>query len=293
MTTGLTFRQDYFADSAAYKGLVDLLRDTFDIDISQQDRLGGPNPSSMPFGYFDVEGRCVANLSAFSMPLVINGKSVRAVGYQSGAVRPEHRRQGLYRDLMQRAFGWAAAQGFDLGILLTDKPALYQPCGFRSVQQYAFHGKAPKTSKAQRPARALSVENAADVDLIQRLLTRRQPVSDVFAVTTEAYFLLNACFDPEIRLGYLPDCDAVVAWKDSDGQVRLLDAVAAEIPPLAAIVAGLGLEQDTVTVCFPTDRIDWPAEAQPYLGDCDLMVTGMNDIPLPRAPFMLSPMAEF
>jgi GNAT superfamily N-acetyltransferase len=59
------------------------------------------------------------------MPLVVNGRVVRAAGYQSGAVRPDYRGQGLYRTLMKRAFDWAERGGFEAGILLTDKPGLY------------------------------------------------------------------------------------------------------------------------------------------------------------------------
>lgn len=91
MIERLTLRQDYFDDPAALQALADLLHDVFGIDITLQNRLGGPDPSSMPFGYFDEAGRCVANLSAFSMPLVIEGRVVRAAGFQSGAVRPEFR----------------------------------------------------------------------------------------------------------------------------------------------------------------------------------------------------------
>lgn len=100
---GLIFRQDYFADLAAFAALVDLLHDTFSIDIGLQSQLSGPDPSSMPFGYFDADGRCVANFSVFSMPLMFNGRVVKAAGYQSGAVRPEWRGRGLYRDLMRRS----------------------------------------------------------------------------------------------------------------------------------------------------------------------------------------------
>lgn len=127
LTTGisqLTFRQDYFGDPAAFAGLVALLHETFGIDVSLQDRFGGPDPTSMPFAYFDESGICVANLSAFSMPMMVDGRLVKAAGFQSGAVRPQWRGQGLYRDLMRRAFSWCDAQGFELGLLLTDKPAL-------------------------------------------------------------------------------------------------------------------------------------------------------------------------
>ena len=86
---GPTFRQGYFSDPAAWAGLVALLQDTFGIDVGIQDRFGGPDPTSMPFGYFDEAGACVANFSAFSMPVVIEGRLVKAAGFQSGAVRPK------------------------------------------------------------------------------------------------------------------------------------------------------------------------------------------------------------
>lgn len=50
MIERLTLRQDYFDDPAALQALADLLHDVFGIDITLQNRLGGPDPSSMPFG---------------------------------------------------------------------------------------------------------------------------------------------------------------------------------------------------------------------------------------------------
>ncbi|WP_348532442.1 hypothetical protein [Rhizobium sp. 18065] len=65
MPDTLTFRQGYFDDPVAFHGLVALLQDIFGVDIGLQNRLGGPDPSSMPFGYFDDMGRCVANFPPF------------------------------------------------------------------------------------------------------------------------------------------------------------------------------------------------------------------------------------
>jgi GNAT superfamily N-acetyltransferase len=291
----LQLKTGYFGDPKAFSALVDLLRDTFDIDIGLADKFGGPDPTSMPSGYFDADGRCVANFSAFSMPLVIGGRPVRAVGYQSGAVRPEFRRRGLYRDLMRRAFAWADRQDFELGILLTDKPKLYELYGFRSVPQHAFRGTVLAATGPSLAARALSLDNADDVRLVRRLLATREPVSRVFAAGGDAAgFLLNACFDPEIRLSYLPGLDAVAAWKQAGQEFRLFDIVAVQIPTLTEIVAALGVNASEATVCFPPDRLAWQA-AQPelYHGVCDLMIKPMQPVALPADPFMLSPMAEF
>ncbi|CAN7588109.1 GNAT family N-acetyltransferase [Rhizobium sp. LjRoot254] len=289
----MQFRSDYFGDRAAFQALVDLLFDTFEIDIGQLDRLGGPGPTSMPFGYFDETGRCVANFSAFSTPLIIDGRRVRAVGYQSGAVRPEYRGRGLYRDLMQRAFAWAKAEGFELGMLLTDKPGLYEPYGFRVIEQHMFRGPMPAGATAL-PCRQLSIENDADVALIRSVLVDRMPVSERFAVIGHIEeFLLNACFDPSIRLSHMPDHDAIIAWREEAGTFHLLDIASREIPLLAQVIAAVQTRAERAAVYVPTDRLGWTGETGRYEGSCDLMVTGDTDALFKLEPFMLSPLAEF
>jgi predicted N-acetyltransferase YhbS len=293
MTGRLQFRSDYFGDRAAFEALVDLLFDIFEIDIGQLDRLGGPDPTSMPFGYFDEAGRCVANFSAFSTPLIINGRRVRAVGYQSGAVRPDYRGQGLYRDLMQRAFAWADAQGFELGMLLTDKPELYEPYGFRVIEQHLFQGPMPAVAPAL-PCRHLSIDKDADVALVRSVLLERMPVSERFAVAGHIEeFLLNACFDRSIRLSHMPDHDAIIAWREEAGTFHLLDVASREIPSLGQIISAMHTRAERVAVYVPTDRLGWTGEAGRYEGPCELMVSGDTDALLKSKPFMLSPMADF
>lgn len=291
---GLTFRQNYFGDPAAWAALVALLEDTFGIDVGIQDRFGGPDPTSMPFGYFDENGVCAANFSAFSMPMMIDGRLVRAAGFQSGAVRPQWRGRGLYRDLMNRAFGWCDEQGFDLGILLTDKPAMYEPYGFKILPQQRFLGPPPPVETTHAgAAHVLSVENAADIALIRQILRERTPVSSVFAVAAQAeMFLLNSFFDPDIELAYLDRFEAVVAWKSDEASFQLLDIAGKSIPPLAAILPVLDQRPDRVEVCFPPDKLGWQGTPESFESDICLMVQGDAASRL-SGPVMLSPLAEF
>lgn len=290
----LTFRQDYFEDPAAWAALVVLLHETFGIDVSVQDRFGGPDPTSMPFAYFDENGICVANLSAFSMPMMVDGGLVKAAGFQSGAVRPQWRGRGLYRDLMRRAFSWSDAQGFELGLLLTDKPAIYQPYGFKILPQHQFSGPAPVAAKPIGASRSVFLDNAGDVALVKRLLRERTPVSSIFAVAAQAeMFLLNGCFDPSIRLSYLDQPESVVAWKSGEADcLRLLDVVGKTIPPLSVILAALDQRPSRVEVCLPPDRLAWQGTPEPFPSHTSLMVRGDAADRL-RQPVMLSPMAEF
>jgi GNAT superfamily N-acetyltransferase len=293
MADELEFRSGYFADRASFLALAGLLQDTFEIDIGLLVRFGGPDLTAMPSGYFDADGRCVANFSAFSMPLVVDGRHVRAVGYQSGAVRPDYRGRGLYRDLMQRAYDWAEAEGFEAHLLLTDKPDLYRPYGFEVVPQHLFRGAAP-TPDGSADARLLSLDDDDDLALISAMLESRCDVSERFAVRRATKtFLLNACFDPDIRLSHLAALDAVVAWKVEGDTLQLLDIVAERVPGLPAIVGAMGSDARFVEVLFPPDRLGWAGEAVPYRGSCDLMVRAAKTNPVPSQAFMLAPMMDF
>lgn len=293
MLETLTLREGYFEDPNAFRALADLLQDVFGIDIGLQGRFGGPDPSSMPFGYFDGTGRCVANFSVFSMPLFIKGRFVKAAVFQSGAVRPAFRGQGLYSDLMQRAFAWADKQAFEAGVLLTDKPELYHDHGFRVVPQFSFCGEVTQTVPADAESREIDLKNQDDVALVLSILADREPVSRQLSVVRQSeMFLLNAALDPEIRLSYLPGFDAILAWELHGGTLQMLDIVARQIPLMSEIRSALIVPHNRIEAFFPTDRLEWSGNARVHDGSCALMVRGLQPSDIPT-PSILSPMADF
>ena len=293
MGDGLELRTGYFADRSSFLALAGLLQDIFDIDIALLDRFGGPDLTAMPFGYFDAEGRCVANFSAFSMPLVVDGRHVRAAGYQSGAVRPGYRGRGLYRNLMRLAYDWAEAEGFEAHLLLTDKPDLYRAYGFEAVPQHLFRGDMP-AAEGKADARLLSLGDDRDLALVTTRLERRCDVSQRFAVRRATKtFLLNGCFDPDMRLSYLAGLDVIAAWKDDGAVLRLLDVVAETMPSLSAVAGALGSKAATVEVMFPPDQLEWQGEPAAHRGYCELLVRVGKTDPVPKLAFMLAPTMDF
>ncbi|MBY2932398.1 GNAT family N-acetyltransferase [Rhizobium leguminosarum] len=293
-SAGLTFRQEYFGEPAGWAALVCLLRDIFGIDIGPLQQLGGPDPTSMPFGWFDAEGELVANISAFALPFVLNGRIVHAAGLQSGAVRPPWRGRGLYRDVTVKALDWCDRQGFEAVILYTDKPSLYEPYGFHAIPLHRYEGVAPDPSAPAAAARPVLPTNADDLALLQSLLKGRSPVSTSLAVTVNAaMFLINTQLDPDVRISFLADKQAAIAWKiDEAGRFSLLDVVAAEMPSLAAILGGLEIVPASVEVLFRPDKLGWEGVPQSLESGTRLMLRGLGDATL-DFPAMLSPMAEF
>lgn len=291
--TGLTFRADYFDDPVAFRALADLLQETFGIDITIVNRLGGPDPTSTAFAWFDETGTCIANISAFSLPLVIDGTLVHAAGLQSGAVRPSHRGRGLYRDVMQAALDHCDGEGFEAVALLTDTPDLYRRYGFRPLLQHRFSGEAPDGGNPS-PIRRLDIRNDGDVALLSRLLDGRATVSGRFApLRQREMFLFNAALAPDVNLDLLEDRDTVIAWQPgAHGSVELLDVVGPQIPDLADILASLAISPARVRVHVAPDRLAWDGVAAPDEGDMTLMLRSAHTL-APKAPFALSPMAEF
>ncbi|QRM53987.1 GNAT family N-acetyltransferase [Sinorhizobium sp. BG8] len=290
----LVYREDYFNNPAGWSAIRDLLADIFGIDISPLARFGGPPRVSMPSAYFDAAGRCVANLSAFAMPLLIDGKRVEAAGLQSGAVRPEYRGRGLFRALTSRTLQRCDEAGFDIVVLYTDKPDLYRRHGFRTLPQHHFAGFAPQASLSVSAARPLEISDPTDIALLRQLLAVRTPVSDRFSVLGQAeMFLLNAHLLDSVRLHVLADGRAVIAWRDpGEDRFELLDIVGSRIPPLAEIRGALSATASKVTVHFPPDRLEWDGVPEQEAGDLVFMVRDPQGI-VPDAPFCLSPMAEF
>ncbi|MGX5718644.1 GNAT family N-acetyltransferase [Shinella zoogloeoides] len=288
----LSFRSGYFGDPAASRALAGLLQDVFGIDVTIMDRLGGPDPTGIPFSWFDADGACIANISTFSLPLVVDGVSLRAAGLQSGAVRPGHRGMGLYRDVMEAALAHCDAEGFAAVALLTDTPALYGRYGFEPLVQHRFAGAA-SGGGTTGPVRRLDLGSAADIALLRRLLDGRQPVSDRFApVRQTGMFLFNAALMPDVRLDLIGD-DAVVAWRMAgDGAFDLLDVAGTRIPRLADILASVQAAAAQVVVHFPPDRLEWQGEALADTGEMVLMLRMAKTL-RPEGPFALSPMAEF
>lgn len=290
---GLTFRQGDLSHPPSWAAISKLLADIFDFDVTALDRMGGPDASSMAFSWFGKDGWLAANLTTFALPMAIDGRAVRAAGLQSGAVRPEFRGLGLFRDLIEKALTWCDDQGFETVLLYTDKPGLYEKHGFVVLPQSRFLAETCVTGRAIPPPRRMDLGDPDDLALIQKMLARRKPVSDRFAVARQSeMFLLNTWLSEDVRLDYLQTLDAIIAWRQEDDMVELLDIVATTIPTLGDIQVGLNLTTGRIAVDFVPDLLACNATAAMDDDPLVLMMRGPAHL-RPAGPIRLPELAHF
>ncbi|MGF0537602.1 GNAT family N-acetyltransferase [Agrobacterium sp. ES01] len=291
---GLVYREDYFADAAGWQSVKQLLRDVFEVEINPIDLYGGHDRSSIACAWFDEYGRVVANLSAFSLPMMIDGQVRRCGGWQSGAVLPEYRGRGLFRSLIQRMFERCEEAGFESLVLLTDKPTLYTPYEFEVLPQHIFKASVPGDGSREQ-TRMLDLAIPDDVDLLSRHLDQRIPVSSRFSVCCHSrMFFLNCHLITGVHLTLMERSGVIIGWrKTTDGETELLDIIGPCIPSLADIAQSLSWDEKCIRIGFPPDKIG--VENVDIRQDDDDLVLMMRG-PIehrPKRAFRLTPMADF
>lgn len=292
ITDKLIFRVDNLVDPAIRAAWIDLLRDIFDLDLAEFSALNIWNERYRAFSYLDGDV-IVANVGCYPVSLRLGSEKVSVGHLLSVATRPAFRRRGLFNNLMQRVLAFASTC-YDCLILYTNTPALYEPQGFRILEEHFFRGRLRASTGDRVPVetRLLSVRDPTDLTLIRSLFARREPLSNRLAVLgNDGVFIADALMAPDWQLSYLPKGDALVVWQRDKAtkQVKLLDIVAAALPGMDQLVAVLGLvaPDEEIDVLFPPDRLTGDFTAIPLRRDDGDVLMVRGPFPISSQPFML------
>jgi predicted N-acetyltransferase YhbS len=205
---------------------------------------------STPFVRCEGE-RAVSHVGLLEIPLVLDGREQVVGGIHGVATHPERRRRGLYRSVMEEALAFADAR-YPTLVLTTEEPYLYEPFGFRVVDEARFVGPCDKPETPAR-TRLLDRGRAGDVALLHRLLETRAPVSLRYGVVRDrVVFGFDEAFSP---LRYAEDLDALLLYDVHETTLRLYDVVAREIPSLVEVAARVPEPLERVEVHFAPDRL--------------------------------------
>jgi predicted N-acetyltransferase YhbS len=257
------FKQAY-ADHPLLKGSVFDLLETCFPGISQAERqsleLGRPwEKVSTPFVRFHGE-QAITHIGLLELPLVIMGQTVRVGGIHAVGTRPEYRRRGYYRQVMAEVLQYCV-QRYETLVLTTGQPALYEPFGFRVVQEHMFMTPCA-TSGRLHGFRPMEPRTPRDLHILDRLLGMRTPVSHTLGVMPEKdVFSFKA---GRLPLYYAVDLDVVASFVLEGARLSLFDVVGTQMPPLAAILARIPLPVDQVVTYFSPDRLAADFQAMPH-----------------------------
>lgn len=79
--------------------------------------------------------QAIANVSMFSLPMLVNGERIKAAGIQSVMTHPDYQRKGLMKQIFNEVLKEIDEQ-YECAVLFTEHPELYTPFGFRVVQEH-------------------------------------------------------------------------------------------------------------------------------------------------------------
>jgi predicted N-acetyltransferase YhbS len=256
---------------------------------------------STPFVRAEDGGRILAHVGVIEMEFVLEGKRVPVGVIHGVATRPDRRREGLYRSVMEAALRHADERT-GTQVLCTAQPALYTPFGFRVLAEHRFIAGPPVSRERGRQARGrarpLLKDDPRDLARLAALLGDRAPVSHRLGVVNERVaFAFNELFRP---LLYVEDLDAVVSLERDGGTLRVFDVVAREMPSLDQLIERLEGPDDAdlrrIEIYFAPDRLGVEAAPEPWTmrdpeeavgGEGDTILMARGPFPPEGRPFML------
>lgn len=171
-------------------------------------------------------------------------------GIHGVCTRPEFRRRGYYRQVIEEVLDYCANR-YETLVLTTDRPEFYLPFGFRIVQESAF--AIPLISAGGDDGfRLLNLDVAEDKQIFHRLLEERQPISNIVGIRDEkAIFGFNEGGNP---LHYAEDLDLMVCMEVEEKTLKLFDLVGTKSYNLDDIPKRISQPFEEVKVYFACVR---------------------------------------
>lgn len=271
---------DYAQDDRKREALYPLFEEVFGIPadlLGDFHQKGFWDSTYCPFTYFQKE-KAAANVSMFSMPLLVEGKCIRAAGIQSVMTHPDHRGKGLMKKLFHHMLE-RLDQTYDCALLMTNQPGLYIPFGFQEAEQYSFKAAFMHPGRINASLKRLDLFQENGLTLTRHLFEKRQPLSERFwPMRYQSSFYLNM-YSPffQERVYYSEDLNAILIYEVKEGILKLYDILAEKIPAMDDLAKQIPEAFNQIECHFCPDRfndVDWTVHT--HTSRSKLMVRGMG-----------------
>jgi predicted N-acetyltransferase YhbS len=150
---------------------------------------------STPFVYY-INDELVGHLGLIPFKLVINNQDYTGAALHGICVKEKFRRKGIFTELMNEAL-LHIQRNYSLSFLFTDQANIYEPFGFKRLDEYDFLVENLNISRSNHAIRKLDLDSASDLQIMHDLLLKRLPISNRFGMVKETVvFTLTALSAP-------------------------------------------------------------------------------------------------
>ncbi|HDR6312986.1 TPA: GNAT family N-acetyltransferase [Bacillus cereus] len=202
------------------------------------------------------DDKAIANVAAFSLPLLVNGERINAAGIQSVMTHPNFRRQGLMTQLMSKMLE-EIDKKCECILLFTEIPELYVSFGFKVVQEYLMTIPYDKKNNNDSLLRKLDYYNEENRQLIQETIDSSQRLSNKFSTSNfQSSFYLNM-YDAKWneKLYYSEKLDALIVYEVNNEKLKLYGVFAPVLPVLDEICGEISERFTEIEFYFSPDQL--------------------------------------
>lgn len=230
--------------------------------------------SSIPF-IVKQDQEVIAHLGLLPFHVLVESSPFNASAIHGICTKVEHRRKGHFKQLMLEALHYSE-QHFDFSFLFTDQPDLYEPFGFKIIDEYDFEYDFPIQNKKQNNLRKLNLDNQQDLNLLQELYLNRLPHSNRFSIVKETVIsTLNALHEPVF---YIESINTLIVYQIKDNTLFLKDVVFKKSPNLDAILKSIPEVFSKVVLQFCPDQFLTHFKPIKATTECYMMISNDFDL---------------
>ncbi|MGN4422891.1 GNAT family N-acetyltransferase [Bacillus cereus group sp. MYBK30-1] len=205
---------------------------------------------------FLQDDNVIANVAAFSLPLLINGEKISAAGIQSVMTHPDFRRRGLMTQLLNKLIEEIDKQ-CECILLFTENPKLYTSFGFQIVQEYLMTVPYDKKNNKDSLLRKLDFYNEEDRQLISETVANSQRLSNMFSTLNyQPSFYLNM-YDSKWneKLYYSKKLDTMIVYEVENEKLKLFGVFASVLPILDELCEEISESFKEIEFYFYPDQL--------------------------------------
>ncbi|WLR54977.1 GNAT family N-acetyltransferase [Mesobacillus subterraneus] len=256
-----------------------LATDIFGLDFKSWNEHGYWGKEYIPFSFADGD-KIIANVSVNELDFIIDEKNYKALQIGTVMTHPDYRSRGLSASLMNHVL--EVYQGkYDFMYLFANDSVLdfYPKFGFIEVEEYQFTAKgfpAPEGSEYRK------LELADDLDLIEKIVNGRVPVSKTFSTANSSgitmYHILNVF--PE-HLYYHIEKGAIVIFTRENNMIQLYDVISSSPIRINDLITCFGSLVE-IQFHFTPDDHDHQYQRAPFKREGALFVKKRPGMELPK-----------